>query len=106
MHEREHVASPAIYGYKFKMCKYIRGIKKEKRTVLLSSALASQRLGSHRAIIHTRAEAEIIRDALDESGSECVTRAAIAEPSAASARIAISTPIEYVPVFSTLKRHE
>lgn len=63
-------------------------------TVLLSNAFASQRFGSHRRTMQTSADADMMSEALEESGSVCCTRAAIAEASAASARIAISTPIE------------
>lgn len=63
-------------------------------TVLLFNALASQRFGSQRRTMQTRADAEMISDASEESGSVCMTSAAIAEPSAARERIAMSVPIE------------
>lgn len=63
-------------------------------TVLLSSAFANQRFGSHKRIMQTSADAEMMSEASEESGSVCCARAAIAEASAASARIAMSVPME------------
>ena len=79
--------------------------KKMKKilTVLLFNASASQRLGSQRRTMQTSADADMMSEALEESGSVCWTSAAMAEASAASASIAINVPMEYVPIFSTLK---
>ena len=84
MQDKEQVASPAI--------------------ALLSSARARYRFGSQMAIIRTRAEAETIREALEESGSWCRDRATIAAISVARERPMSSTPMVADAYFSILKR--
>ena len=54
----------------------------------------------------TSAEAETMRDAGEVVGSSCVTSEAMADPSVARARRAISVPMDQVPIFSTLNEQK
>lgn len=86
MHDNEHAASPAM--------------------VLLLSVRARYRFGSQMKIIMTSALAEMMREAVEESGSRCNTRLTMAVISVARARRARSTPMLHVPILSTLFAHE
>ena len=82
--ESEHVASPFI--------------------ALLSKARASQRFGSQRKTMMTRAEADMMREELDESGSWCSTRLAMELASVARERASRRIPMMSVARFSNLFR--
>lgn len=86
MHDNEHAASPAM--------------------VLLLSVRARYRFGSQMKIIMTSALAEMMREAVEESGSRCNTRLTMAVISVARARRASSMPMLHVPILSTLFAHQ
>lgn len=84
--DNEHAASPAI--------------------VLLLRARARYRFGSQMRIMITSALAEMIRDAVDESGSRWSARFTMAVISVARASKASRMPIPHVPILSTLHVHQ
>lgn len=84
MQLKEHIASPRI--------------------VLLSNDVARYRFGSHMRIMIPIADAEMMREALEESGSWCKTRMAIELATVPNASARSRIPIAMVPSFSNLLR--